>query len=92
MAKIEGVAGGDRPGDQRAVAGPVHELVDVPVDEHVDGVGAAGGQGPAEQGGDHQPEPGEAPLGHDHGGQGGDQEELDDPRLGQRHVGADRGL
>ena len=48
-----------------------------------------GGQGPADQGGDHQPHGGQAALGHDHGGQRGDQQQLDDPRLGQRHVGPD---
>ena len=87
----QGVAGGDRPGDQRPLARAVHELVDVPVDVHVDGVGPTGGQGPAEQGGHHQPHRRQAPLGHDHGGQRGDQQELDDPRLGERHVGADPG-
>ena len=69
----------------------MHQLVDVPVDDHVDGVGPAGGQGPAEQGGHHQPDRGQTPLGHDHGGQGGDQQQLDDARLGQGHVGADPG-
>ena len=32
---------------------------------------------------------GQPSLGHDHGRQGGDQQQLDDPRLGERHVGAD---
>ena len=44
---------------------------------------------PPEQGGRHQPDRREPPLGHDHGRQGGDQEQLDDARLGQGHIGTD---
>ena len=63
--------------------GAVHQFVDVPVDVHVDGVGATGGQRPTDQGGDHEPDVGEAALGQDHGREGGDEQQLDDARLGR---------
>src|SRR5699024_469153 len=51
----------------------------------------AGGQVPADHGGEDQPQRGEAPGGEEHGGDGGDQQQLDDARLGQRHVSAEHG-
>src|SRR5690606_13829102 len=63
--------------------------VDVAVHVHVDGVGAAGGHGAAPDGRRDEPQRGQAALGHDHGGDRGDEEELDDARLGQGDVGPD---
>jgi hypothetical protein len=76
---------------QRAVAGPGHDGVDVPVHDHVERVGAAGGQGPADEGPHHQPEGRQTGVGHHHRGQRGDEEELDDPGLGEGQVGGDPG-
>ena len=77
------------PGDEGPVPGPPHQLVDVPVDHHVDGVGPAGGQGPAGQGGHHQAHRRHPPAGHEHGRQRGHEQQLDDPGLGEGHVAAD---
>ena len=86
MAKTRAWRGSIEPGDERPVLGALHERVDVAVDVHVDGVGAAGGQRAADDGGDHQPDRRAAPLGHDHRRHRRDQQQLDDPRLGERHV------
>ena len=45
----------DHAGDERPVLGALHQPVDVAVDEHVDGVGAAGGERAADQRDDHEP-------------------------------------
>ena len=49
MAKISAWRGRDQAGDQRAALRAGHQRVDVAVDDHVDGVGAAGGQRAADQ-------------------------------------------
>ena len=90
MAKVSAAVGVDRPGDQRAPAGALHHRVDVPVDVHVDGVGAAGGQRAPGQRPEHEPARGQAPLGDDHRRHRRDQEQLDDPGLGEGHVGLQR--
>ena len=46
---------------------------------------------PPGHGADHQPERRQPALGHDHRGHGGDEQQLDDPRLGERDVGRDPG-
>ena len=83
---------------QRPAPGPGHQHVDVAVEVAVDRVRAAGGERPA----DHRPERrAAAPVrrsriaGHvarreDHRRHRRDQQQLDDPGLGQRDVGADR--
>ena len=86
----------DLVGRQRPAAGPDHELVDVAVEVAVDRVRAASGQRAA----DERPQDEPAPLadpearhvagGEDHRRDGRDEEELDDPRLGQRDVGPQR--
>ena len=81
---------GDHPGDQGTVLGPLHEPVDVAVDDHVDGVGPAGGQGAAQHGPEHEPARGEAPGRHHLGGHGGDEQQLDDAGLGEGEVGGRR--
>ena len=88
-AKTRAARGRHGAGDQRAVLGPVHQAVDVAVDHHVDGVGPAGGQRAPGQGGRHEPDRRHAALGHHHGGERRDQQELDDPGLGQGDVGPD---
>ena len=90
----------DLVGRQRPASGPGHQQVDVAIEVAVDGVGAAGRQRAA----DHRPEDERAPVGPVHAaaapgrsrvartiaGHGRDEQQLDDPRLGQRDVGADR--
>ena len=44
-----GGAGRDLAGDQGTVTGAVHDLVDVPVEDHVEGVGPARGERPAQR-------------------------------------------
>ena len=46
---------------------------------------------PADHGAGHEPERRQAPLGHDHRGHRGDEQQLDDPRLRERDVGPDPG-
>ena len=87
-------------GGQRASPRPGHEQVDVAIEVAVDRVRAAGGQRPAEHRPEHEPEP-VGPVDaarrarqvagrEDHRRDRRDQQELDDPRLGQGDVGADR--
>ena len=52
----QGGAGRELAGDERPALRALHQPVDVAVDDHVDGVGAAGGRGAAEDRGDHQPD------------------------------------
>ena len=87
----ERIARRDHAGDQRTVAGADHQAVDVAVDVHVDGVGAAGGERAADQRDDHQPRRRPAALGQHHRRHRRDQQQLDDPRLGEGDVGPDRG-
>ena len=83
-------------GRQRPAPGPGHQLVDVAVEVAVDRVRAAGRQRPADQRPDRQPRPvAELDPGHlagreDHRRHRRDEQQLDDPRLRQRDVGADR--
>jgi hypothetical protein len=72
------------------VPGTAHDVVDVAVDVHVDRVRSAGGQGAADNDRRHEPDRRDGACGEDHGGHGGHEEELDDPRLRQRDVGTDR--
>ncbi len=51
-------------------------------------VGPARGQGPTQQDQAHEPQRGDPALGHEHGRNGGDEEQLDDAGLGQSHVAA----
>ena len=74
---------------QRPRPRALHHRVDVGVHHAVQRVGAAGGQGAADQGGQHQPDRRHRPLGGEHRRNGGDQQQFDDARLGQRDVGAD---
>ena len=67
--------------------GAGHQPVDVPVVPAVDGVGGPGGEHPADQGGHDQARARPATGGEHHRRQGGDQQQLDELRLGQRHVG-----
>ena len=87
MAKVERGSGRHGAGDQRPALGALHQAVDVAVDVHVDGVGAAGRQrcrrAPWRA---IEPDRGQAPGGDDQGGHGGDQQQLDDPRLGESDV------
>ena len=78
---------GDWPGP-----GAGHDLVNVPVEPHVDGVGAAGHQVAAQHDPADQPEGGHPRRGDEHRRDGGHQEQRDDPRLGQGdQVGEQRG-
>ena len=89
-AKTSAWRGSIDAGDERAVLGALHQRVDVAVDVHVDGVGAAGGQRAADQRDQRSaPSDGQPPLGEHHRRHGRDQQQLDDPRLGQRDVGAE---
>jgi hypothetical protein len=72
---------------QRAATGAAHLLVDVAVVDAVEGVGTAGGQGPADDGGDHEPQRRHATLGEEHHRDRGEEQELDHPRLGETDVG-----
>ena len=82
-ARRDGVRG------QRAARGTPHHLVDVAVEVAVDGIGRTGGERAAEQYHQGQHQRGEPVLRQEHRGDGGDQEQLDDARLGQRDVRAD---
>ena len=63
------------------VLGALHQPVDVAIDVHVDGVGPARRQRPADHGGDHQPQRGQAPLGDDHRGHRRHEQQFDDAGL-----------
>ena len=80
----------DRPRHQRAVLGAVHHLVDVAVEVAVQRVGRGGRERAADQGGDDQPQGRDASLGEEHRRERGDQQQLDDARLGQGDVVTDR--
>ena len=67
-----------------------HDGVDVAVEVAVDGVGAAGGEGAAEERGEREPEAGQAVGRYDHRREGGHEQQLDDAGLGQRDVGGER--
>lgn len=90
-AESEALTGADHAGDERTLRGALHEGVDVAVDVHVERVGAARGQITAEAGEEHQLQIRHTLLGQEHHRNGGDQQQLDDPRLGQRHERLDTG-
>ena len=90
IPKASALRGRDRVPGQRTVARPPHEVVDVAIDVLVDGIRATGCQRAADDHRRHQPRAGQAALGEHHGRHGGDQQQLDDARLGQRNVGAKR--
>jgi hypothetical protein len=73
---------------QWALPGPAHHVVDVAVQVHVDRVRGAGGERPADEGRDDLPHGRQPPGGEDHRGDRDDQQQDDDPGLGQRQVGA----
>ena len=86
----------DLVGRQRPAPGAGHELVDVAVEVAVDRVRAAGRERAADERPDHEPAPvrqvdaGHLARGEDHRRHRRDEQQLDDPWLGQRDVGADR--
>jgi len=71
----------DGTGDERSLAGPLHDGVDVPVEEHVGGIGSPGRKSAPDQGRQHEPGRRQAAARHDHGGKRRDEQELDDTRL-----------
>ena len=85
LGRLDAAAAGLR--DQRAVRGAPHHRVDVPVQVAVEGVGAGGRERAADQGHREHPQRGQPALGQQHGGDGRDQQQLDDPRLGQLEQG-----
>ena len=89
MPKISAARGGHGVPGQRPGPGPAHHRVDIGVDHAVQRVRAAGGQRAADQGGQHQGQRRDLALRGEHRRDGGDQQQFDDPRLGQRDVGAD---
>src|SRR6185312_9318789 len=78
----------DRVPGQRAGHRAPHHRVDVPVEVAVQRVGAAGGQRAADHGRQHGGQRRQPAGGQDHRRQRRDQQQLDDARLGQRHVRA----
>ena len=81
---------------QRPAAGAGHELVDVALEVLVDRVRGAGRERAADERPERQARPvddrhaGDLAGRQDHRGDGRDEQQLDDPRLRQRHVGANR--
>ncbi len=76
----------DLPDDQRPTTGAHHEGVDVTVVDLVDHVGAGRSHGAAEQGEQHGRQRRHATRCEEHHRDGRDQQQLDDPGLGQRQV------
>src|SRR5690606_27325867 len=60
--------------------------VNVTVEIAIERVGGTCGQRATDERGQHEPPPWPASGGENHRGQGGDEEKLDDARLGERHV------
>ena len=85
-AEEQGVAGRDPAVGQRAASRAEHSSVEVAVDPAIDGAGARGGQGAAEQGEDHQARRRPAAFGHHHPAQCGDEQQRDDARLGEADI------
>ncbi len=81
----------DHAGHQGPLRGAVHQRVDVAVDVHVQRVRAAGREVTADTGQQHQPQIRNTLFGEEHHRNRGDQQKLDDPRLGQRHERLDTG-
>ncbi len=76
----------DPPGRQRAAARPRHDAVDVAVIPAIDCARAPGCERTAERGPEEQRERGDATGGDDHGRNFSDEQQHDDPRLGQADV------
>ena len=76
----------DLVGRQRAAPGAAHPLVDVAVEVAVERVRAAGRERAADERRHDQPQPRQPASGEEHHRQGRDQQQLDDPRLGQCDV------
>jgi hypothetical protein len=68
-----------------------HQFVDVAIDIHVDRIGPGCGKRPANKRPDHQPDGRPASLRQHHGGNRGDQEQLNNAWLRERYIGADFG-
>ena len=84
-----GGSGGDHAGHERSAFRPLHQGVDIAVVDHVQGIGATGGQCAPGHCQRHQPEGGYVSGGHEHGWDRGDEQELDDPRFGEGDVAED---
>ena len=69
--------------------GAAHEVVDVAIHVHVDRVRPAGRQRAADDHGGHEPRRWQAAGGEDHRRDRRHEQQLDDPRLRERDVGAD---
>ncbi len=76
----------DRGLGQRAASGALHHLVDVGVGHTVERVGAGRGQHAADQGVEDQQRVNGAAVCQQHRRNGGDQQQLDHTRLGQRQI------
>ena len=87
----QGVAARHRRASQRATLGALHHLVDIGVGHTVQRVGAAGGQHPADQGVEDQDQVRRTTGGQQHGRDGGDEQQFDDPGLGQREIAQQAG-
>ena len=75
---------------QRALPGPLHDLVDIAIEVHVHRVGGARRERAADQRRQDQPDRRDRARGQEHRGHGDDQQQDDDARLRQRDVGAQR--
>jgi hypothetical protein len=74
---------------QRTPGRAAHLGVDVGVEDAVECVGATRRQGAADDRGDHEPQRRHGLSRQEHDRDGGEQQQLDDPRLHQRDVGTD---
>ncbi len=90
-ARGERLSGPDRgrPADQCPVGGPPHHRVDVAVEVAVDRVRAPGGQRTSGQRDRDQQRRRQAAAGQQHRRERGDQQQFDDPGLGQSEQGPD---
>ncbi|MBG9885636.1 hypothetical protein ABE10_03350, partial [Bacillus toyonensis] len=73
-------------GDERAIDRSLHVRVDVAIEVHVERGGGAGAQRPADHGRRDQPQVGQASLGKEHDRDRGDEQELQDTRLGEDDI------
>ena len=76
---------GHRSRDERTPLRSIHQAIDVAIDVHVEGVGSTSRERAANHRQSDEPHARQTALGHDHRGHGGDEEQLDDARLGQHH-------
>jgi hypothetical protein len=74
---------------QRAAAGSAHPLVDVRVEHAVECVGATGGQNATDDGCGDEAQRRDTACRQEHHRDRGQQQQLDDAWLGQRHVGTE---